>query len=191
MRPLLLRVAVLLVAGACIGISLPPFGIWPLAIVAVAILSRALEGRSWRQRLLAGLLTGIGQFSIGLAWAVQFNAGGYVVLVIAESLFVAVACLLVPPGRGRVPALLGLLVLAELARGYFPFGGLPLGGIALGQMDGPVAGTARLGGPLLVIGVVGLAGLGLGELARLLPFPHDPAPRARGRARARARAGYG
>jgi apolipoprotein N-acyltransferase len=179
MRPVLLTIVIPLVAGACIGISLPPFGIWPLAIVAIAVLSRYLEGRSWRTRLLAGLLAGIGQFSIGLAWAVQFNAGGYVVLVLAESLFVAVACLLIPPGRGRIPGVLGLLVLAEIAREYFPFGGLPLGGIALGQMDGPIAGTARLGGPLLVTGVVCLAGVGLGELVRWAPFPYDAEPRAR------------
>jgi apolipoprotein N-acyltransferase len=178
MRGAPITILLALVAGACIGISLPPFGLWPLAIVAIAILSRRLEAGSWRRRLLTGLLAGIAQFSVGLAWAVQFNAGGYVVLVLAESLFVAVACLLVPPARGRVPALVGLLVLAELGREYFPFGGLPLGGIALGQMDGPVAGTARLGGPLLVVGVVCLAGAGLGELARSAQSPHDAEQRA-------------
>jgi apolipoprotein N-acyltransferase len=155
-----------LAAGALIALSLPPFGLWPLAIVGVAVLSRSLEVLRWHRRLLAGYLAGLGQFSVGLTWALQFNSAGYVALVVAESLFLAAACALTPPQRGRVPALVGLLTLAELARQSWPFGGLPLGGMALGQVGGPFLLTARLGGPLLVTAVTCLAGVGLGELAR-------------------------
>jgi apolipoprotein N-acyltransferase len=112
------------------------------------------------------MLGGIGQFSISLAWAIQFNTAGYVALLLVEAGFVAVACAFVPPRRGRVPGLVGALVVAEFARESWPFGGLPLGGIALGQMDGPLGLTARLGGPLLVCGVTVLAGA---SLAALLP----------------------
>jgi apolipoprotein N-acyltransferase len=111
-----------------------------------------------------GWLAGIGQFSISLFWAIQFNAGGYVVLAILEALFVALGCVLVPPGRGRLPALAGALTLAEAARQAWPFGGLPLGGIALGQASGPIGHTARMGGPLLVVGVTVLAGAGVAAL---------------------------
>lgn len=155
-----------LAGGALVAVSLPPLGWWPAAIVGIAVLARALEGRPWHGRLLAGFLAGIGQFAIGVAWALQFNAAGYVALVLAESLFVAAACALTPPGAGRVPALAGLLTLAELARDAWPFGGMPLGGIALGQVGGPLVPAARLGGPFLVAGVTFLAGAALGELAR-------------------------
>jgi apolipoprotein N-acyltransferase len=160
------RSALPILGGALVAASLPPIGIWPLAIAGVAILSRCLEGMRWGSRLLTGLCAGLGQFALSLLWALHFSSAGYVVLVVAESLFVALACALTPPGRGRVPALVGLLVLAEFARQTWPFGGLPMGGIALGQAAGPLAQAARLGGPLLVAGVTYLAGIAVGELAR-------------------------
>ncbi len=160
MRRLRARLHVLgaLAGGALVGVSLPPIGEWPMAVIGVAAIAWALGGRSLRSRLGLGMLAGIGQFSISLAWAIQFNTGGYIALVLVESLFIAVACVLVPPGRGRLPALTGALVLAEFARESWPFGGLPLGGLALGQMGGPIGATARIGGPLLVVGVTVLAG---------------------------------
>ena len=167
-----------LVGGALVGISLPPIGEWPMAVVGIAAIAWALAGRSLRSRLGVGMLAGIGQFSISLAWAVQFNTAGYVALVLVEALFIAVACVLVPPGRGRLPALTGALVLAEFARESWPFGGLPLGGLPLGQAGGPIGATARVGGPLLVVGVTVLAGA---ALAALLPTPAlAPAPATAG-----------
>ena len=47
----------------------------------------------------------------------------------------------------------------------WPFGGLPLGGVFLGQADGPVLGVARLGGPLALTAAVYLGGVGVGALA--------------------------
>lgn len=155
-----------LAGGVLVALSLPPFGIWPLAIVGVAALARSIEDVSLRARLLAGLLSGLGQFTIGLAWALQFNAGGYVALFAVESLFFAAACALTPPGRGRPLAFVGWLTLAEFTRELWPFGGLPLGGIALGQAGGPLVYTARLGGSVLVAAVTYLAGVTLNELVR-------------------------
>jgi apolipoprotein N-acyltransferase len=162
----ILRIVLPLVAGSLIALSLPPFGLWPLALGGVGLLSRLLEGLSWKMRLATGVLGGIGQFAIGLTWAWQFNAGGFAVLAIVEALFIAVACVLTPGGRGRILAFVGLLTLAEVVRQSWPFGGLPLAGIALGQVGGPLADTARLGGSLFLTGVTYLAGAGLGELAR-------------------------
>jgi apolipoprotein N-acyltransferase len=146
-----------------------------MAVVGVAGIAWALAGRRLRGRLLLGWLAGMAQFSISLFWAIQFNIGGYIVLVILEALFVALACALVPPGRGRLVALAGLLTFAEAARQAWPFGGLPLGGIALGQASGPIGRVARLGGPLLVVGVTVLAGAALAALV--------PQALARGRSR--------
>jgi len=182
-----LHLVAAVVGGALIGLSLPPTGWWPMAVAGVAAVAWALAGRRPRSRLALGMLAGIGQFSISLLWAIQFNIAGYVVLAIVEAAFVAVACVLVPAGRGRLPALTGALVLAEFARESWPFGGLPLGGLALGQMRGPLGLTARVGGPLLIVGVTVLAGA---SVAALLPPAPDvatlqeaagsgPAPRGR------------
>ena len=57
------------------------------------------------------------------------------------------------------------MTLAEAARMTWPFGGLPIGGVFLGQAGGPVLGLARLGGPLALTAAVYLGGVGVGALA--------------------------
>jgi apolipoprotein N-acyltransferase len=153
-----------LVGGVLVALSLPPFGLWPLAILGVATLSWAVAERSVAGRAGAGFLAGTGQLVIGLAWADRFTFLGYVALVVLQSAMFALACALAPGGRGRVPALAGLLTLAEWARDTWPFGGVPPGGIAFGQLGGPLAATGRLGGSVLVAGVTYLAGAALGDL---------------------------
>jgi apolipoprotein N-acyltransferase len=129
----------------------------------------ALARRSWRGRLAVGALAGLGQFSIGLAWALQFSAAGYVAIVIVESAILAVGAALVPPaGVLRLGAAAGAVTLSEWARDSWPFGGVPLGSGALGQVDGPFAFASRLGGPLLVIFCAALAGGGLLDFGRLI-----------------------
>ena len=148
-----------------VSVSLPPFGLWPLALAGVAVLAWSLWDRSIGGRAAAGFLAGIGQFSIGLAWADKFTLLGYGALVILHSAMFAVACALVPRGPARVPALAALLTLAEWLRERWPFGGVPPGGIALGQVGGPLLGTARIGGTVLLVGVVYLTGSAIVDLA--------------------------
>ncbi len=47
----------------------------------------------------------------------------------------------------------------------WPFGGLPLGGVFLGQADGPLLPLARIGGPLLLTAGVWAGGVGLATMA--------------------------
>ena len=151
--------------GALVALSLPPFGPWPLAFGGVALLAWGLRDRSTGSRAAAGLLAGVGQFAVGLAWADKFTFLGYAALVVLESAIFAVACMLAPRGRARVPALAALLTLAEWARERWPFGGVPPGGIALGQVSSPLVGTARIGGTVLLVGVTYLSGVAVGDLA--------------------------
>ena len=154
-----------LCGGALVGLSLPPLGSWPLAILGVALLSLSLRERSLRRRAAGGFLAGAGQLAVSLAWALKFTVLGYVALVVLEAAMFSLAAALAPSGRARVPALAALLTLAEWARQNWPFGGVPPGGIALGQVGGPLAGTARIGGTVLLVGVTYLGGAGVGELA--------------------------
>ena len=135
------RGALALLAGGLVGCSLPPFGPWYLAPLGLAVAAGTITRRPVGRRALCGLLVGIGQFSVGCVWALEFTGLGYVALVACESLFVTVAFIAVPPRRGRLVAFAGSLTLLEWARDHWPFGGLPLGGTALGQADGPLAGT--------------------------------------------------
>lgn len=139
-----------LAAGVLLALSVPPFGFWPLAFVGAGLLFWRLGRLGLAARLVAGWFAGLGCFVVGLWWAGHFNWYGAAVLMAAESLFTAVAAALVPPRRGRLPAFAGAFTLLEAARWRWPFGGLPLGGVWLGQASSPVLATARVGGPLLM-----------------------------------------
>lgn len=152
-------------AGAAIALSLPPWGWWPLGFAGAAILYWRLAGLGMRARLLAGWLAGLGCYVPGLWWARSFNWYGAAVLMAVEALSMGVAAAIVPPRRGRLVAYAGAFTLLEAVRTTWPFGGLPIGGVFLGQAGGPFLGTARIGGPLLLTGVVWLGGAGLCELA--------------------------
>ncbi len=153
-----------LAAGVLLALSLPPFGAWPVAFVGAGLLYWRLGALSLRRRLLAGWLAGVGCFAIGLFWAESFNWYGAVVLVALEALFMAVAAGLSVPGAGRAPAFVGAFTLLEAARMTWPFGGLPVGGVFLGQAGGPLLAAARLGGPLLVTAALWAGGVAVGGL---------------------------
>ncbi len=146
-------------AGVLLALSLPPWGWWPLGLAGAAILYWRLAGQSLRTRVWSGWLAGLGCYAIGLAWARTFNWYGAVVLVLVEALFFAAAAAATPPRRGRALAFVGACTLAEAARMTWPFGGLPLGGVFLGQARGPLVELARLGGPLLITAGVWAGGV--------------------------------
>lgn len=175
-----------LVAGLALALSLPPWGLWILAFPAAGLMWWRLGGLGVRGRLLAGWAMGLGMFVPGLWWVTTFNTYGGLVLMAVESLAPALACAVVPRGtRGRTAALAGAMVLTEALRSIWPFGGLPMGGVVLGQASGPLAGAARVGGPLLLVGLVWFGGGGLGILATTVAtrVVHD---RAHGRQRGRS-----
>ena len=152
-------------AGVVMALSLPPFGAWVVAFASAAVLWALCATLGPGRRFLAGWLFGVGLFGVGLFWVTNFNVYGGVAVILLEALAPGLACLVTPRGRGRVPALAGAMVLLEMARSSWPLGGLPLGGIALGQATGPLADAARLGGPRLLVGTVWLAGGAVGALA--------------------------
>lgn len=161
-----------LLSGVAIAISLPPHHLWFLAPLGFAAQAAIVARRPARWRFAAGLLAGVGQFAIASIWAFQFTGWGYLVLVLFESVLFGIACLLVAPTRGRLLGYAASMTLLEAVRDSFPFGGVPLGGVALSQADGPLLGVARIGGPYLVVAAValagsGLAGIGLGAWSAL------------------------
>jgi apolipoprotein N-acyltransferase len=175
-------------AGVAVALSLPPFGWWPLAIVGLAVVASILYRRRAAERALVAGAFGCGQYVIGLWWVIEFNAAGFVALLVLATLLTAGAGAVVAAHR-RIGVLIGLpaaLMASDWIRGHYPFGGLPLGGIPLGQAAGPLVPVARLGGPLLVTGVTALAGAGValltaGALAGRSKATAGPGSRAGGR----------
>jgi apolipoprotein N-acyltransferase len=153
-----------LVAGALFALTVPPLSWWPLVLPGAALLWWRLGGLSLRERLLAGFALGVAWFGPTLWFTEAFTGFGYAALVVGEAAIVAAPIALVPKGRGRALALPGAVVLGEAARESWPFGGLPLGSLALGQASGPLLPAARLGGHLFVEALAVAAGVALGEL---------------------------
>ena len=148
-----------LAAGVLLALSLPPWGWWPLGIAGAGLLYWRLAAQPLWRRLWCGWLAGLGCYVVGLAWARTFNWYGALALIVVEALFVAAAAVLTPPDHGRALAFVGACTLTEAVRVTWPFGGLPLGGVFLGQAGGPLLQLARLGGPLLVTAGVWAGGV--------------------------------
>lgn len=147
-----------------VALSLPPWGWWPLAWIGLGVLVHALDGLPLRRRVVVGIAYGLGQFVPGLWWMGEFNfIGAFFVMLLETSAMTAAAA--ATPGRRAVFAAPAALVLAEALRNRVPFGGLPMAGVALGQVGGPLAGAARVGGALLVLGLAAAAGAGAGLVA--------------------------
>ncbi len=173
-------------SGVGLALSLPPWGWWVLAFPAAGLLWWRLGGLRPRTRLWAGWLAGLGCYGPGLMWARSFTVPGAVVLIALEALFMAVACLLVPrgPAGARALAYPAAMTLAEAARATWPFGGLPIGGVFLGQAGGPVLGVARLGGPIALTAAVYVGGVALAALSEAAVRAFRDGARARAFSRA-------
>jgi apolipoprotein N-acyltransferase len=158
-----------LASGALVSLSIPPFGWWPLAWVGLAVLILSISGQGWRTRLVVGTGFGVADYLIGLAWVQEFSVYGYVGVVLISTVYALLAVMAVPTRRWRWMAVGAptAFVLSDWARDRFPVGGLPLGGLALGQAAGPFAPVARLGGSLGVTAETVLAGVALAAAARV------------------------
>jgi apolipoprotein N-acyltransferase len=158
MRPRLWARHGLAVAGGALAfLSLPPIGWWPAGVAGTGLFFAVLAGAAWPRRLVLGIAFGFGLLVPGLVWLISFTAPGYPLVVIVESSFYALAAVLTPPGRGRLLAFPAAVAAAEMLRDIWPFGGVPLAELSLGQAGGPLLELARLGGsPLMTAGAAAL-----------------------------------
>ncbi|GAA2505968.1 apolipoprotein N-acyltransferase [Streptomyces gobitricini] len=159
-------------SGVLLFLSFPPRPLWWLAVPGFALLGWTLRGRRLRAGFGLGYLTGLGFLLPLLVWTgEEVGAGPWLALVAAESLFIALACLLVA-AVSRLPAwpvsAAAAWIVGEAARARVPFGGFPWGKIAFGQADGVFLPLAAVGGTPLLGFAVALCGFGLYEAVRLV-----------------------
>jgi apolipoprotein N-acyltransferase len=164
----LARPVLALGAGLLVAASLPPWGVWPLALAGVATLELALgPNPSPRQAMLLGWLFGVGWLAPALGWMWFLTAPGYVVAVNLFALLHGLAELGAPRGRWRVIGRPAAHTLAEVVRMAVPFGGVPLATLGISQVAGPLAAGARIGGVVLLTWLTFQAGFALAHLPRL------------------------
>jgi apolipoprotein N-acyltransferase len=153
------RTLVLCVAsGLALCGSMPPFGWWPLAGLAFLGIDRAIADQPRRARFGRGWLIAASLYLPGLFWMHSMTLPGYLIACALYAAMLGGALALVPSGPARWPALVGAWTLAELWRWSWPFGGVPLASLAVGQVAGPLAPVARVGGALLLVAVTVAAG---------------------------------
>lgn len=126
-------------------------GFWILAIPGLVLLDRCLASVDRRTRFRRGWLFGTTLLWPTTWWMHELTLPGWLIAGPALAAILGVAVMLVPPtGAGRWLALPGAWVLFEAIKGRWPFGGVPLSNLAVGQVAGPLAPVARVGGSLLV-----------------------------------------
>jgi len=148
-------------AGVLIAASLPPWGWWPLAFVGLALLDRLIADQPALTRFRRGWLVCAAVFFPTMIWLETFTLPGYMIAAAYYAAIFGLACMACPATTpGRWIALPGVWVLAEAFRDRWPFGGVPVSRLAMGQVDTPLVNVVRVGGPLLldlVTVVVGVA----------------------------------
>ena len=146
--------------------GLPPFGWWPLALVGAGALVAVVDGLALGKRLEVGLAAGVGFLGPGLWWMTEFHVAGYALAVVVEAALFSLGVALAPSGRGLALGLPAALVAAEALRGLWPFGGVPVATLAQTQIGGPLVFASRLGGGLVVAGLVAASGVVLAAASR-------------------------
>nr|WP_236062426.1 apolipoprotein N-acyltransferase [Actinacidiphila acididurans] len=149
--------AVAAAAGLALAAAFPPYGVWPLSLVAVAVLSLVVRGRTVKQGAWLGYAFGLPFFVWLLDWLRTVGWDAVVGLSVIEAAFLAaLGALLVLAQRLPLwPVWAACLwVTEELARDRLPFGGFPWGRLAFANTGSPYTPLAALGGaPLVTFGV--------------------------------------
>jgi apolipoprotein N-acyltransferase len=152
-------------AGFLVAMALPPWGVWPLAPIGIAILASLLRVDR-RERAIRGFAFGVSLFALGCAWMFQLTAPGYVVVILLYSSMSATACAGARRGRWQLVSLVATYTLMEALRFSWPFGGVPVASLPITQAAGPLAPIARIGGPMLLTIATLLVGVALASLHR-------------------------
>ena len=133
--------------GLLTALALPPWGWWPLAFVGIALLESSLgEFPTRRQRFGRAWLFAAAWLYLGMCWMWFLTIPGYLLAVPLFACFHGAAALVAPTGRWRVIGRPLAPTLAEALRFSFPFGGVPLASLPIGQAAGPFVGVVQVGG---------------------------------------------
>ena len=156
-----------ILAGLLIAAGLPPWGWWPLTIAGLALWFQLLDQLTPHTRFGRSLLVGAAWFYPSTLWMADLTPVGWPVAAAAFSVMIALVGLITPSERGyRSAVFCATLVLVELIRWNWPFGGVPVSTLAMAGVNTPLASSVRLfGSPVLVV-LMALAGVILADLAK-------------------------
>lgn len=142
-----------IVAGFLVAASMPPWGWWPLGFVGIATYG-AVSVKQREKSFSTGFLFAAAWFLPSMAWMWFLTAPGYIAAIlifcVMHGIASYIAATLSTTETSHRSALIICHSLAEVVRLSFPFGGVPLATLAIGQVSGPIADLAPL------MGVIGI-----------------------------------
>jgi len=159
--PRWLRALGALSVGVLLVLAFPPYGIWPLSVLAVTLLVFVVANVTVRLSLVLGLAAGLAFFLGLMPWLRVIGIDAWIAL----SLLCASFFMLLTVGMTLLrvlrwwPLWIALWwVLVEALRERVPFGGFPWGRLAFANSESTFTGWAALGGAPLVTFFVALCG---------------------------------
>jgi apolipoprotein N-acyltransferase len=150
----LVRLLVCIAAGAAVGLSFQPYGLWPLLLVGIPAFSLAVRGVRLRRSLGYGYVFGLAMLVLAISWIHVLGFWVAVALIAFEALFfgvLGVALTLVSRLRLWPLAAACCWVLVEFAYARIPFGGFGWTRLGYAAVDTPLAGFFP------ILGVVGVS----------------------------------
>jgi apolipoprotein N-acyltransferase len=149
-----MKLVIALLAGASLVLAFAPFSLYPIAVLAPAILFYLWQSASPRDAFKYGLLFGIGLFGFGISWIhfTIYQFGGLpfiaaivltILLVLFMALYIAILGWLVRRYNMYIFILPAAWTLMEWLRGWF-LTGFPWLSIGYSQIDSPLSGFAPL-----------------------------------------------
>ena len=156
------------IAGLLVASGLPPWGWWPLSLIGIGAWFSIIEGRSARQRFWLSVLVGFTWSTPATLWMFDLTVAGWPVALLIFSLLAGFVGLATPPEGtiARRIAFPAALVLVELIRWNFPFGGTPIATYAMIGVSTPWWMTARTFGSPGLTAAMAFAGISVIDLAR-------------------------
>ncbi len=153
-----------LVAGLAMAASVPPWGWWPLGFVGLAVWVELLADTPWTQRAAVSALVSVSWIAPATVWMVDFSPVGWLLTLAGFAAMHAAAGAVTPGDTRRWAGFVGAFTLVELFRWTVPFGGVPLATMSLAQVAGPLGGTARIGGAILVTALAATVGVSVAAM---------------------------
>lgn len=144
-----------LAAGLLVAASMPPWGWWPLAFIGLAWYARLAVRRRETSPFVTAFMFATGWLAPATAWMWFLTAPGWLVAVALFATMHGLAALVAariaaPDDASHRVALVASHALAETLRLSFPFGGVPIATLAIGQADSPLARLAPWGGAIAI-----------------------------------------
>jgi apolipoprotein N-acyltransferase len=158
------RYGLALLAGVALVFAFPPYGWWPLTVLAVTASTLALRGTRWPSAAGVGFVLGVVFFAGLMPWLRVIGVDAWLALSVECAAWFAgmgVATALVTRLRGWPIWVACVWVLQEALRGRIPWGGFGWGRLAFAQPDSWFTGLAAVGGAPLVSFAVALSGAAL------------------------------